>query len=128
MFCNFQLNTITIKNNKDASEEGDSAISGTSNEDSESISPAERSLLQKIIRKGLVENKNDLEIQRKDPNSPLYHVKTFEELHLKPLLLKGLYDMGYNAPSKIQVCCFTSKFTLSKFLWANNVFVIVCLF
>ena len=33
-------------------------------------SVAERSLLQKVIRKGLVENKNDLEIQRKDPKSP----------------------------------------------------------
>lgn len=45
-------------------------------------SPADTSLLLKIIRKGLVENKNDLEIQREDPNSPLYSVKTFEALHL----------------------------------------------
>ncbi|XP_034947575.1 DEAD-box helicase Dbp80 [Chelonus insularis] len=66
------------------------------------ISPAERSLLQKIIRKGLVETTKDLEIQRKDPSSPLYSVKTFEALHLKPELLKGVYAMGFNAPSKIQ--------------------------
>jgi ATP-dependent RNA helicase DDX19/DBP5 len=46
------------------------------------ISPAERSLLQKIIRKGLVENKNDIEVQQKDPSSPLYSVKSFEELRL----------------------------------------------
>ncbi len=52
-------------------------------------SVAERSLLQKVIRKGLIENKNDLEIQRKDPNSPLYSVKSFEALNLKPALLKG---------------------------------------
>lgn len=45
-------------------------------------SAAETSLLMKIIRKGLVESKQDLEIQRKDPNSPLYSVKTFEALHL----------------------------------------------
>ena len=64
--------------------------------------PAERSLLQKVIRKGLVENKNDLEIQRKDPKSPLYSVKSFEALNLKPQLLKGVYGMGFNAPSKIQ--------------------------
>lgn len=81
----------------------ESTGSTSSREESENISPAERSLLQKIIRKGLVENKNDLEIQRRDPNSPLYHVKTFEELNLKDQLLKGLYNMGYNAPSRIQV-------------------------
>jgi ATP-dependent RNA helicase DDX19/DBP5 len=46
------------------------------------ISPAERSLLQKIIRKGLVENKNDIEVQRKDPTSPLFSIKSFEVLHL----------------------------------------------
>lgn len=51
-------------------------------EDSEKITAAERSLLQKVIRKGLVENHHDLEIQRKDPNSPLYSVKTFEALNL----------------------------------------------
>ena len=66
------------------------------------ISLAERSVLQKVIRKSLVENRNDLEIQRKDPNCPLYSVKTFEELSLNPLLLKGVYALGFNAPSKIQ--------------------------
>lgn len=68
----------------------------------EKFSPAEASLLAKIIRKGLVESKNDIEVQRKDPKSPLYSVKTFEALNLKPNLLKGIYEMGFNAPSKIQ--------------------------
>jgi len=68
----------------------------------DTISVAEKSLLQKVIRKSLVENKNDLEIQRKDPNCPLYSVKSFEELNLQPNLLKGVYAMGFNAPSKIQ--------------------------
>jgi len=70
--------------------------------DEKELEPAEKSLLQKVIRKGLVENKNDLEIQRKDPKSPLYSVKSFEALNLKPQLLKGVYGMGFNAPSKIQ--------------------------
>merc|ERR1712241_779053 len=70
--------------------------------DEKELEPAEKSLLQKVIRKGLVENKNDLEIQRKDPKSPLYSVKSFEALNLKPSLLKGVYGMGFNAPSKIQ--------------------------
>ena len=60
----------------------------------ELLAAAERSLLQKVIRKGLIENKNDLEIQRKDPKSPLYSVKSFEALNLRPQLLKGVYSMG----------------------------------
>lgn len=48
----------------------------------EQISLAEKSLLQKIIRKGLVETTKDIEVQRKDPNSPLYSVKSFDALHL----------------------------------------------
>ena len=49
-----------------------------------------------------MENKNDLEIQRNNPKCPLYSVKSFEELNLQPNLLKGVYSMGFNAPSKIQ--------------------------
>lgn len=45
-------------------------------------SPADASLLMKVIRKGLVDSKLDLEIQRKDPFSPLYSVQTFEALKL----------------------------------------------
>ncbi|KAI5966969.1 DBP5 [Candida pseudojiufengensis] len=37
-----------------------------------------------------------------DPNSPLYSVKSFEELGLKESLLKGLFAMKFNKPSKIQ--------------------------
>ena len=96
----------------------------------DNISVAEKSLLQKVqkdilskmslkvhlqvIRKSLVENKNDLEIQRKDPNCPLYSVKSFEELNLQPNLLKGVYAMGFNAPSKIQVYLTAGK-TLNLF-------------
>lgn len=37
-----------------------------------------------------------------DPDSPLYSVKSFEELGLSEELLKGLYAMKFNKPSKIQ--------------------------
>ncbi|GAA5807899.1 RNA helicase required for poly(A+) mRNA export [Mucor flavus] len=40
--------------------------------------------------------------QQADPNSPLFSVKSFEELGLSPELLKGLYAMGFTKPSKIQ--------------------------
>ncbi|EDX15643.1 GD11942 [Drosophila simulans] len=64
--------------------------------------PAETSLLIKILGKGLVNTKLSLDIQQKNPNSPLHSVKTFEALHLKASLLKGIYAMGFNTPSKIQ--------------------------
>jgi len=66
------------------------------------IPAAEMSLMRKVINKGLVENKNTVEIERQNPTSPLYSVKSFEELNLHPKLLKGVYAMGFNYPSKIQ--------------------------
>ncbi|KJA19529.1 hypothetical protein HYPSUDRAFT_204569 [Hypholoma sublateritium FD-334 SS-4] len=40
--------------------------------------------------------------QQGNPNSPLYSAKTFQELGLHPDLLKGLFAMGFDKPSKIQ--------------------------
>lgn len=40
--------------------------------------------------------------QQADPNSPLFSVKSFEQLGLSPELLKGLYSMKFSKPSKIQ--------------------------
>ncbi|SNX85229.1 probable DBP5 - RNA helicase [Melanopsichium pennsylvanicum] len=40
--------------------------------------------------------------QQADPNSPLYSAKTFEALGLHENLLKGIYAMKYQKPSKIQ--------------------------
>ena len=48
----------------------------------EELSKADKSLLNKLVRSRLVTTKNDLEILQKDPNSPLYSVKSFEALHL----------------------------------------------
>ncbi|XP_077998714.1 ATP-dependent RNA helicase DDX19A-like [Glandiceps talaboti] len=60
------------------------------------------SVVRKALRDKLVNIKHEVEVLRKDPNSPLYSVKSFEELHLRPELLKGVYGMGFNSPSKIQ--------------------------
>jgi len=43
---------------------------------------ADASLLTKVLRTKLVENVHDVEVQMKDPNSPLYSAKSFEELRL----------------------------------------------
>ncbi|QQP42326.1 Uncharacterized protein FKW44_016946 [Caligus rogercresseyi] len=72
----------------------DDASNGAANQEEKEVplNAAEKSLLQKVIRRGLVENTNDIEVQRKDPKSPLF----------SPALLKGVYGMGFNNPSKIQ--------------------------
>ena len=62
----------------------------------------ENSLLRKLLQDKLVQSNQELDIQQRDPSSPLYSVKSFEELHLKNELLKGVYAMGFNRPSKIQ--------------------------
>lgn len=65
---------------------------------------ADASMLNKALHSRLVQIKSSsqLEVQQNDPNSPLFSVKSFEELRLAPELLKGVYCMGFNAPSKIQ--------------------------
>ena len=55
-----------------------------------------------MLRKTVENPKQQLEIIRKNPNSPLYSVKTFEELRIPDQLLKGLYSMGFQRPSRIQ--------------------------
>ncbi|KAK1192012.1 DDX25 helicase, partial [Pygoscelis papua] len=66
------------------------------------VGSAETSLLNKLIRTSLVESSHHVEILQQDPSSPLFSVKTFEELTLKKELLQGIYIMGFNRPSKIQ--------------------------
>lgn len=51
---------------------------------------AAQSLLNKLIRSNLVQNTNQVEVLQKDPNSPLYSVKSFEELRLS---VNNLYNI-----------------------------------
>lgn len=46
------------------------------------LSKEETSLLTKVLRAKLVASTKEVEVQRKDPSSPLYSVKSFEELPL----------------------------------------------
>jgi hypothetical protein len=60
-----------------------SAPGSTTSSKDEPVSHAEQSIIQKILRTRLVESsKEHLEVIRKDPTSPLYSAKTFEELNL----------------------------------------------
>ncbi|XP_061696581.1 ATP-dependent RNA helicase DDX19B-like [Syngnathoides biaculeatus] len=72
------------------------------NWEGDKVDLAEVSLLNKIIRRNLVRSRQEVEVLQRDPTSPLFSVKTFEELRLKPELLTGVYDMGFNRPSMIQ--------------------------
>ncbi|MGH0168525.1 UNVERIFIED_CONTAM: hypothetical protein FKN15_067844 [Acipenser sinensis] len=74
----------------------------TKPDDEDKEDKAAQSLLNKLIRSNLVNTTNQVEVLQRDPNSPLYSVKSFEELRLKPQLLQGVYAMGFNRPSKIQ--------------------------
>jgi len=56
--------------------------SNTSSEEDKELPACERSLLQKIVRTGLITSKHDIEIQRRDPKSPLFSIKSFELLKL----------------------------------------------
>ncbi|XP_047609653.1 ATP-dependent RNA helicase DDX25 isoform X2 [Phacochoerus africanus] len=81
----------------------DGSVNNTEEDDEEEVVDlAANSLLNKLIRQSLVESSHRVEVLQKDPSSPLYSVKTFEELRLKEELLKGIYAMGFNRPSKIQ--------------------------
>ncbi|SLM39165.1 atp-dependent rna helicase dbp5 [Lasallia pustulata] len=54
----------------------------------------------------LKEPEYDVEVKlsdiQADPNNPLFSIKNFEELGLKPEILKGIYQMRFTRPSKIQ--------------------------
>ncbi|XP_028930427.1 ATP-dependent RNA helicase DDX25 [Ornithorhynchus anatinus] len=82
--------------------EGHSKSKMDNDSDEDVVDLAANSLLNKLIRQSLVESSHHVEVLQKDPRSPLYSVKTFEELQLKQELLRGIYAMGYNRPSKIQ--------------------------
>ena len=60
-------------------------------EDDKQPTPGDQSYLRKILRQKLVTTQHELEVQQRDPNSPLYSVRSFEELNLRQDLLKGFY-------------------------------------
>ncbi|XP_068152329.1 DEAD-box helicase Dbp80 [Drosophila tropicalis] len=96
------IKSVDANNAQNAASSNQPASKSTEDSQADNADPAETSLLIKILGKGLVNTKLSLDIQQKNPNSPLHSVKTFEALHLKPELLKGIYAMGFNTPSKIQ--------------------------
>lgn len=54
----------------------------------------------------LTEPKYDVQVKladmQADPNNPLFSIKSFEALNLKPEILKGVMGMNFSKPSKVQ--------------------------
>ncbi|KAG8002991.1 ATP-dependent RNA helicase DDX19B [Nibea albiflora] len=67
--------------------EEDRAENGGWRGEADKVDLAEQSLLNKLIRHSLVRNRNQVEVLQRDPTSPLYSVKTFEELRLPQNLI-----------------------------------------
>ncbi|GEQ71816.1 hypothetical protein JCM33374_g5502 [Metschnikowia sp. JCM 33374] len=94
----------TEKDEKEASEDAKASEptekkSDVTEEAPEPAAPAEP---ETNLIKSTYEVKVKLADLQADPNSPLFSAKSFEELGLKDTLLKGLYAMKFNKPSKIQ--------------------------
>ena len=64
------------------------------------ISPADISLTNKMTRTKLFEPDKVI-VDRSDPSSPLYSLKSFEEMNLKPDLLKGKFLINFNRKNSI---------------------------
>lgn len=64
--------------------------------------PESKQSTNESLRESSYEVKVTLADQQADPNSPLYSAKSFDQLGLHPDLLKGIYAMKYQKPSKIQ--------------------------
>ena len=64
------------------------------------LSLAATSLLEKKINTILCDPK-DLVVDRSDPSSPLYSLKSFQDLNLKPDLLKGNFLEQLNAKNQL---------------------------
>ena len=80
-----QIKKLAVKDSdvKDSDETPPtSGAAAASEEVDKETSKADASLLTKILRTRLIVNKNDVEVQQKNPDSPLYSVKSFEELRL----------------------------------------------
>ncbi|SCU92981.1 LAMI_0E12794g1_1 [Lachancea mirantina] len=74
---------------------------GMTEEDSKKDDEDQKKKDSNLIKSDYEVKVNLADIQA-DPNSPLYSIKSFEELGISAELLKGLYAMKFQKPSKIQ--------------------------
>lgn len=89
-----KLDNLNIENN--------GSIGNASQNGDENVSAAEFSMMRKALRSKLIHTTNQVDVFQKDPNNPLYSAKSFEALNIPEELLRGIYDMGFSKPSRIQ--------------------------
>lgn len=88
--------------NASISDSGDKLTMNNGEQDSRPEA-ADESLLNKMLNDKLKYLNNvSLDVQQKDPSSPLFAAKSFTDLPLSEELKKALRDMRYERPSKIQ--------------------------
>lgn len=72
----------------------------------EEMAPLEEDDVPTVKPSQLIESTHDVIVTLADPNADpkaaLYSAASFEDLQLRPELLKGVYAMGFQKPSKIQ--------------------------
>lgn len=98
---NQQVSDLNLNSNGNENENGN----GVTVDQGGDVQPtaAEFSMMRKVLRNKLLHHtQNKVEILQKDPNNPLYSVKSFDELNIPEPLLRGIYDMGFSKPSRIQ--------------------------
>ncbi|XP_032139748.1 ATP-dependent RNA helicase DDX19B isoform X2 [Sapajus apella] len=85
------LSNLHLKEEKIKSDANGAVVKTSANaektDEEEKEDRAAQSLLNKLIRSNLVDNTNQVEVLQRDPNSPLYSVKSFEELRLPQNLI-----------------------------------------
>ncbi|XP_033763574.1 ATP-dependent RNA helicase DDX19A-like isoform X2 [Pecten maximus] len=96
-------NATAQSSTSDAPASNSTSLDNNNSSNTDAADASKEEQLRKLVKSKLVTSVHaDLEILQADPNSPLFSVKSFEALNLKKELLQGLYDMKFNAPSKIQ--------------------------
>ncbi|CAI4785990.1 AMM_1a_G0049720.mRNA.1.CDS.1 [Saccharomyces cerevisiae] len=108
------LASLKIDNEKEDTSEVSTkeAVKSQPEKTADSIKPAAK-LVPKVEEKktkqedsNLISSEYEVKVKladiQADPNSPLYSAKSFDELGLAPELLKGIYAMKFQKPSKIQ--------------------------
>lgn len=58
--------------------------------------------MRKALRDKLLHTTNQVQVFQNDPTNPLYSANSFESLNIPEDLLRGIYDMGFSKPSRIQ--------------------------
>lgn len=78
----FQVAAINLQGETVPENQANTTESAPANHEEEKVDSASLSLMRKLTRTHLIQSKNEVEITRNDPKSPLHSIKSFEELRM----------------------------------------------